>query len=64
MGSMKIYQKKSIGKISTLFWKTIISKVDFAQDFSLAIISNLEIAKLTFKVPQYVENAFNHLVKT
>ena len=48
-------------KISLLFWKTITGKADFAQDFAIEIIENLELAKLTLKTPPYIELAFNHL---
>lgn len=48
-------------KISLLFWKTITGKADFAQDFAIQIIENLEEAKLTLKIPTYIRSAFTHL---
>ncbi len=48
-------------KISLLFWKTITGKADFAQDFAIEIIDNLEKAKLTLKIPPYIDSAFSHL---
>lgn len=48
-------------KISLLFWKTITGKADFAQDFAIEIIENLEEAKLTLKTPPYIVSAFTHL---
>ena len=48
-------------KIAILLWKCLPGKAVFAQDFSLHIIENLEIAKLTFNVPLYIKAAFTHL---
>lgn len=50
-------------KISILFWKTITGKTDFAQDFSIAILSDIENAKQSLNIPEYIEKAFNHLTK-
>ncbi|MCP9750537.1 ATP-dependent endonuclease [Ferruginibacter sp. HRS2-29] len=49
-------------KISILFWKTITGKVDFAQEFSLAILGNIDKAKDSFNIPIYIDLAFSHLV--
>lgn len=51
-------------KISILFWKTITEKANFAQDFSIHIIENIEEAKINLKIPIYIENAFTHLTKS
>lgn len=50
-------------KISILFWKTITGKANFAQDFSIYIIEDIENAKINLKIPIYIETAFNHLTK-
>jgi len=42
-------------------WKTFPTKAEFAQDFSIHLLENLAEAKLSFKVPQYILNALNHL---
>ena len=51
-------------KIALLFWKTITGKANFAQDFSIHILDNIEKAKINLKIPVYIENAFNHLTKS
>ena len=48
-------------KTAILMWKCLPAKADFAQDFSLHILSNLPDAKSSFKVPIYMKDAFNHL---
>lgn len=50
-------------KVAILLWKSFPSKAEFAQDFSIHLLENLEDAKLSFKVPTYILNAFNHLKK-
>lgn len=51
-------------KIAILFWKTITGKANFAQDFSIHIIEDIENAKINLKIPVYIESAFNHLTKS
>jgi putative ATP-dependent endonuclease of OLD family len=48
-------------KVSILLWKSLPTKAEFAQDFSIHLLENLEDAKISFKVPTYILNAFNHL---
>ena len=48
-------------KIAILFWKTITGKANFAQDFSIHILEDIEKAKINLKIPIYIETAFNHL---
>lgn len=50
-------------KISILFWKSISGKATFAQNFSIAIMDDLKNAKLSLKIPGYIEDAFNHLTE-
>lgn len=48
-------------KVSILLWKSFPTKAEFAQDFSIHLLENLEDAKISFKVPTYILNALNHL---
>ena len=48
-------------KVAILLWKSFTSKAEFAQDFSIHLLENLDDAKLSFKVPPYILNALNHL---
>jgi len=48
-------------EVAILLWKTFPTKAEFAQDFSIHLLENLAEAKLSFKVPQYILNALNHL---
>jgi putative ATP-dependent endonuclease of the OLD family len=49
-------------KVATLTWKSLPSKAEFAQDFSIYLIENLDEARKTFKVPDYIKNGFNNLI--
>lgn len=51
-------------KIAILLWKALPSKAKFAQQFALHIMSNLEDAKKSFSVPEYIKVAFTHLKQT
>ncbi len=50
-------------KVAILLWKSFPAKAEFAQDFSIHLLENLEDAKASFKVPEYILRAFNHLKK-
>ncbi len=46
-----------------LIWKMLPSKAEFAQDFSIFLIDNIQHAKEYFVVPEYINNAVPHLIK-
>jgi len=48
-------------KVGILLWKTLPSKADFAQDFSIHILENLVSAKDSFVVPPYILEGLTHL---
>jgi putative ATP-dependent endonuclease of OLD family len=48
-------------KVAILLWKSFPTKAEFAQDFSIHLLENLDEAKVSFKVPTYILNALNHL---
>ncbi|WP_373943543.1 AAA family ATPase [Polaribacter sejongensis] len=48
-------------KIGILLWKALPSKANFAQDFSIHILDNLENAKKSFVVPPYIQEGLTHL---
>jgi len=48
-------------KVAILLWKSFPTKAEFAQDFSIHLLENLDDAKVSFKVPTYILNALNHL---
>lgn len=48
-------------KVAILLWKSFPTKAEFAQDFSIHLLENLDEAKESFKVPTYILNALNHL---
>lgn len=48
-------------KIAILLWKAMPSKAQFAQDFAIHILDNMDAAKQSFKVPKYIVNGLNHL---
>jgi putative ATP-dependent endonuclease of OLD family len=50
-------------KIALLFWKSMPTKAEFAQDFAIYITEHLLEAKQNFIVPQYIINALEHLTK-
>lgn len=50
-------------KVATLLWKSFPAKAEFAQDFSIHLLENLEAAKASFEVPGYILKALNHLKK-
>jgi len=48
-------------KIAILMWKSMPGKSAFAQEFSLHIMDNIDDAKKSFIVPEYINEAFIHL---
>lgn len=48
-------------KVAILLWKVLPAKAEFAQDFSIHLLDNLEDAKASFIVPKYILNALTHL---
>jgi putative ATP-dependent endonuclease of OLD family len=48
-------------KLGILLWKSLPSKAEFAQDFSICILDNVENAKTSFKVPPYILEGLSHL---
>jgi putative ATP-dependent endonuclease of the OLD family len=48
-------------KTALLLWKSMPSKADFAQDFALHILENLEKAKISFVIPTYIRTGLSHL---
>ncbi|MCP1994631.1 ATP-dependent endonuclease [Flavobacterium sp. HSC-61S13] len=48
-------------KTAILLWKSFPKKAEFAQDFSIHMLENLDEAKVSFMVPTYILNALNHL---
>lgn len=48
-------------KVAILLWKVLPAKAEFAQDFSIHLLDNLEEAKASFVVPIYILNALTHL---
>lgn len=51
-----------LSKLQILIWKALPSKAEFAQDFSIYLLANLETAKTNFVVPDYIQNAITHLI--
>jgi putative ATP-dependent endonuclease of OLD family len=51
-----------LSKLQILIWKALPSKAEFAQDFSIYLLANLETAKTNFVVPDYIQKAFSHLI--
>jgi putative ATP-dependent endonuclease of OLD family len=48
-------------KVAILLWKALPPKAEFAQKLSLHIMNNLDEAKKSFSVPEYIKAAFKHL---
>lgn len=51
-----------LNKLQILIWKALPSKAEFAQDFSVFLLANLETAKTNFVVPDYIQKAITHLI--
>jgi len=45
-----------------LIWKALSSKAEFAQDFSVYLLQNMETAKTNFIVPNYIREGITHLI--
>lgn len=48
-------------QIQILIWKALPSKAEFAQDFSIYLLANMDTAKTNFVVPKYIQKAITHL---
>jgi putative ATP-dependent endonuclease of OLD family len=48
-------------KLAILLWKLFPSKAEFAQDFAIHLLENLDEAESDFIVPEYIRQAFEHL---
>lgn len=48
-------------KVAILLWKIFPSKAEFAQEFSIHILENIQQAKLTFTVPKYIKEGLESL---
>ncbi len=48
-------------KVAILLWKVFPAKADFAQDFSLHIVENIQEAKDNFIIPDYIREGLNKL---
>ncbi|ESU19000.1 SMC domain protein [Flavobacterium cauense R2A-7] len=53
--------EEQLKQLQILIWKALPSKAEFAQDFSIYLLANIEIAKTNFVVPKYIEKAITHL---
>lgn len=51
-----------LNKLQILIWKALPSKAEFAQNFSIYLLANIETAKTNFVVPDYIQKSFNHLI--
>jgi len=48
-------------KVGILLWKILPSKAEFAQDFSIYILENIDDAKENFVIPPYIKEGLAHL---
>ncbi|MEP7197463.1 MAG: AAA family ATPase [Saprospiraceae bacterium] len=51
-----------LNKLQILIWKALPSKAEFAQDFSVYLLANLEEGQPNFIVPAYIQKAITHLI--
>jgi putative ATP-dependent endonuclease of OLD family len=51
-----------LNKLQILIWKALPSKAEFAQNFSIYLLTNIETAKTNFVVPDYIQKSFTHLI--
>ncbi|NPA44908.1 MAG: AAA family ATPase [Chlorobi bacterium] len=49
-------------KIALLLWKSLPKKAEFAQDLAIYIMDNIDNAKSTFRIPEYINKALTHLI--
>jgi putative ATP-dependent endonuclease of OLD family len=54
--------ESELNRLQILIWKALPSKAEFAQDFSVYLLANLEKSKTNFIVPDYIKNAIIHLI--
>lgn len=54
--------EEELNILQILIWKLLPSKAEFAQNFSIYLLDNLELAKTNFVVPDYIQKAINHLI--
>lgn len=52
---------ENIRKVGILLWKSLPQKAEFAQDFSLFLLDNLDVAKKSFNIPKYIVKGLKHL---
>jgi putative ATP-dependent endonuclease of OLD family len=48
--------------LQILIWKALPSKAEFAQNFSVYLLQNIETAKKNFIVPNYIQKGITHLI--
>lgn len=54
--------EEQLNQLQILIWKSLPSKAEFSQDFSIYLLDNLEAAKTFFVVPNYIQEAIAHLI--
>lgn len=60
---VRIYQKMNGEKYQFCFGRLLQASLTSLKIFSLAIVDDVETAKLSLKIPKYIEIAFDHLIK-
>lgn len=55
--------EEQLNNLQILIWKALPSKAEFAQNFAVYLLDNLELAKTNFVVPVYIQEAITHLIK-
>lgn len=51
-----------LSELQILIWKALPSKAEFAQDFSVYLLTNFEKTITNFVVPEYIQKAITHLI--
>jgi putative ATP-dependent endonuclease of OLD family len=54
--------EEELNSLQILIWKALPNKAEFAQNFSIYLLNNLELAKTNFVVPDYIQEAITHLI--
>lgn len=54
--------EKEQRQLQILIWKALPKKAEFAQDFSVYLLTNMETSKTHFIVPVYIKDAISHLI--
>lgn len=49
-------------QLQILIWKALPKKAEFAQNFSVYLLANIEKGKTNFIVPEYIQKAITHLI--